>query len=102
MRFLNVAFWIVAIAVGAYVAAILLFARGNVLAPDAREIEERLTSGGLPDARVVTAECPDEPRLREVGDRVTCTVILADGSRGRADVALMNDDGWISYELLRE
>ncbi len=72
----------------------------NRLIPDTDKIERGLVEGDLGDDDVVGAACPHEG-LKASGDNMECRVTLADGSERRVRVELLNDEGWLSFELLR-
>jgi hypothetical protein len=86
------------LAVVGVVAMIALTEDQNTFLPDAQAVEDVLV-GELGDSEVVAAECP-EVALNEVGDSVTCAVTLADGTERRAQLEIINDEGWTTTTLL--
>ena len=87
------------VAVFAAAGALFLMSDGVGRTLDGDSIAEGIASGVAEETgEAADATCPEDvPRLG--GTTFTCVVTLADGTTADVEVEVLNDDGWLSYDL---
>lgn len=92
---------VIAFIIAVFAAAGVLFLMSDGVGPvlDDDRIAERVASAVAEEAgQAADATCPgDVPRRG--GTTFTCMVTLEDGTTAEVEVEVLNDDGWLSYDL---